>query len=232
MSGYLAVASVLVVGVGAVLAASYKRPPVELFSAGNNFDVALAVTKAYKTVLERTPTEAELLEYHDRLLSDSEFDVAALEASLRESGEYRRLTRLQSESANPGLEGTLTEAQVLGKLRKFYRAEVGVDPDEPTLVFLRERYRRTRLDDEYIKELIISIALSGETLARNAARRKIAAGDAAKDAALDRFGKISRSATDASATDANAAGSAAQGSGTPADEFGGAGSGTGSGAAS
>jgi hypothetical protein len=234
MSDYLAVASVLVVGVGAVLAASYKRPPVELFSAGNNFDVALAVTKAYKTVLERTPTEAELLEYHDRLLSDSQFDVPALEASLRESGEYRRLVRLQSESANPGLEGTLTEAQVLGKLRAFYRAEVGVDPDEATLVFLRERYRRTRLDDEYIKELITSIALSGETLARNAAKRKIAAGDAATDPALDRFGKISRGGKDGSAKDAAAKsavpGSAAQGGGTPADDFGGAGSGSGSGA--
>jgi len=210
MSDMIAIASVLVVGVGAVLVASYKRPPVELFSAGNNFDVALAVTKAYKTVLERTPTEAELLEYHDRLLSDSQFDVPALEASLRESGEYRRLTRLQSESANPGLEGVLTEAQVLGKLRGFYRAEVGVDPDEPTLVFLRERYRRTRLDDEYIKALITSISVSGETVARSAAKRKIAAGDV--DAPLERFGKISRGS---SGTPAEDSGVASGGSGTP-----------------
>ncbi len=230
MSDYLAVASVLAVGLGAVLVASLKRPPVELFSAGNNFDVALAVTKAYKTVLERTPTEAELLEYHDRLLSDSEFDVAALEASLRESGEYRRLTRLQSESANPGLEGTLTEAQVLGKLRRFYRAEVGVDPDEATLVFLRERYRRTRLDDGYIQGLIVSISRAGETLARDAAN-KDRKDLADKDAALDRFGKNSRTSESGqlgTGTPADDAAAAAAAAGTvPA--FGGAGSGSGAG---
>jgi hypothetical protein len=187
----MALVSVLAVAAGAILIATRRVAPIERFSAGNNFDVALAVTKAYKTVLERTPTEAELLEYHDRLMSDSEFDVPALEASLRESGEYRRLVRLQSESANPGLEGTLTEAQVLGKLRAFYRAEVGVDPDEATLLFLRERYRRTRLDDEYIQELITSISMAGEYRARAAAKRKDKAGESAADEPASRFGKLS-----------------------------------------
>ena len=223
MSDVLAIASVLAVGVGAVLVASYKRPPVELFSAGNNFDIALAVTKAYKTVLERTPTEAELIEYHDRLLSDEQFDVPALEASLRETGEYKRLIRLQSESANPGLEGSLTEAQVLGKLRRLYRGQVGVDPDESTLVFLRERYRRTRLDDDYIKELIKSISQAGEALARGAAERQgLVKGS---DPKLDRFGEISRGKTGASDEDA-AAKAAAK---AKSDEFGDSGSGSGTG---
>jgi ribosomal protein L12E/L44/L45/RPP1/RPP2 len=189
----LAIIAVLAVALGTILISMNTRvAPIERFSAGNNFDVALSVTKAYKDVLQRTPTEAELLEYHDRLLSDSEFDVSALEASLRESGEYRRLMRLQSESANPGLEGTLTEAQVLAKLRAFYRAEVGVDPDEATLLFLRERYRRTRLDDEYIKELITSISMAGETRARAAAKRKDKAGESTKDEPLDMPAKSSR----------------------------------------
>lgn len=189
----LAIIAVLAVALGTILISMNTRvAPIERFSAGNNFDVALSVTKAYKNVLQRTPTEAELLEYHDRLLSDSEFDVSALEASLRESGEYRRLMRLQSESANPGLEGTLTEAQVLAKLRAFYRAEVGVDPDEATLLFLRERYRRTRLDDEYIKELITSISMAGETRARAAAKRKDKAGESTKDEPLDMPAKSSR----------------------------------------
>lgn len=189
----LAIIAVLAVALGTILIAmNTKVAPIERFSAGNNFDVALSVTKAYKNVLQRTPTEAELVEYHDRLLSDSEFDVSALEMSLRESGEYRRLTRLQSESANPGLEGTLTEAQVLAKLRGFYRAEVGVDPDEATLLFLRERYRRTRLDDEYIKELIVSISLAGETRARAAAKRKDKAGESTKDEPLDMPAKSAR----------------------------------------
>jgi hypothetical protein len=189
----LAIIAVLAVALGTILISMNTRvAPIERFSAGNNFDVALSVTKAYKNVLQRTPTEAELLEYHDRLLSDSEFDVSALEASLRESGEYRRLMRLQSESANPGLEGTLTEAQVLAKLRAFYRAEVGVDPDEATLLFLRERYRRTRLDDEYIKELIASISLAGETRARAAAKRKDKAGESTKDETLDMPAKSAR----------------------------------------
>jgi ribosomal protein L12E/L44/L45/RPP1/RPP2 len=189
----LAIIAVLAVALGTILISMNTRvAPIERFSAGNNFDVALSVTKAYKDVLQRTPTEAELLEYHDRLLSDSEFDVSALEASLRESGEYRRLMRLQSESANPGLEGTLTEAQVLAKLRAFYRAEVGVDPDEATLLFLRERYRRTRLDDEYIKELIASISMAGETRARAAAKRKDKAGESTQDEPLDMPAKSAR----------------------------------------
>lgn len=158
---FLAIASVLMVGVSAILMGTlYNSRPlgVEKFTAGQNFDVALAVTRAYNNVLDRTPTEAELVEYHQRLLSDDQFDVPSLENALRETGEYRRLMRLQSQSANPGLEGALTEAQVLSKLRGFYRETVGVDPDEATLVFLRERYRRTHLDDEYIQELIKSIA--------------------------------------------------------------------------
>ena len=177
----LAIASIVAVAVGAILVASSRGAPIERFSAGNNFDVALAVTKAYKTVLERTPTEAELIEFHDRLTSDSEFDVAALEATLRETGEFRRLTRLQSQSANPGLEGTLTEAQVLAKLRRLYRQKVGVDPDDATLMFLRERYRRTRLDDDYIRSLIENIAAAG----------KAPPGEK-RDPDLKRFGDISR----------------------------------------
>lgn len=226
MSDVLAIASVLAVGVGAVLVASYKKPPVELFSAGNNFDIALAVTKAYKTVLERTPTEAELIEYHDRLLSDEQFDVKALEASLRETGEYKRLIRLQSESANPGLEGSLTEAQVLGKLRRLYRNQVGVDPDESTLVFLRERYRRTRLDDDYIRELIKSISQAGESLARGAAERQgLTSGS---DPQLDRFGKNSRGRSGETEADTKAAKAAADAK-AKADSFGDSGSGAGTG---
>lgn len=173
---FLAIASVLMVGVSAILMGTlYNSRPlgVEKFTAGQNFDVALAVTRAYNNVLDRTPTEAELVEYHNRLVNDDQFDVPSLENALRETGEYRRLMRLQSQSANPGLEGALTEAQVLGKLRGFYRETVGVDPDEATLVFLRERYRRTHLDDEYIQELIKSIA--------NVSAGRKAAGIVAKD---------------------------------------------------
>ena len=148
---YLAIASVLTVAVTALLMSTLERTLTETFTAGNNFDIAQAVTRAYKNVLDRTPTEPELVEYHGRLQDDDTFDVSALENALRETGEYRRLVRLQTQSANPGLEGALTEAQVLGKLRGFYRKRVGVDPDEATLVFLRERYRRTSLDDLYIQ---------------------------------------------------------------------------------
>lgn len=168
---YLAIASVLVVAVAALLMSTLEYKPMETFTAGNNFDIAQAVTRAYKNVLDRTPTEPELIEYHARLQDDDTFDVPALENALRETGEYRRLVRLQTQSANPGLEGALTEAQILGKLRGFYREAVGVDPDEPTLVFLRERYRRTRLDDVYIQELIKSISkVSADSLANKLAK--------------------------------------------------------------
>lgn len=170
---YLAIASVLTVAVAALMMSTLEYKPIESFSAGNNFDIAQAVTQAYKNVLDRTPTEPELVEYHARLQDDDTFDVSALENALRETGEYRRLVRLQSQSANPGLEGALTEAQVLGKLRSFYRKEVGVDPDEATLVFLRERYRRTSLDDIYIQELIKSISkVSDDSMKRKLAKGK------------------------------------------------------------
>jgi hypothetical protein len=168
---HLAIASVLAVAVAALLMSTLQHAPIEAFTAGNNFDIAQAVTRAYKNVLDRTPTEPELVEYHARLQDDDTFDVTALENALRETGEYRRLVRLQTQSANPGLEGALTEAQVLGKLRGYYRQAVGVDPDEATLVFLRERYRRTRLDDVYIQELIKSIAkVSDDSLKRKLAK--------------------------------------------------------------
>jgi len=170
-SDVLAVIAVVAVGLGAVMVAQRNRgSPLEAFvtGAGNgvNLNVALEITKAYERVLKRTPTEAEIVEYHVRMLNDSQFDVSALETSLRETGEYRRLQSLQSNSANPGLEGTLTDAQVLSKLRDLYRGKVGVDPDEATLTFLMERYRKTRLDDDYIKSLIDSITMAGELRAQ------------------------------------------------------------------
>ena len=209
-SAYLAIASVLVVAIAALMMDTLRNvTPMERFTAGNNYDIAQQVIKSYQTVLDRNPTEPELVEFQTRLQDDNQFDVSALENTLRETGEYRRLTRLQSESANPGLEGALTEAQVLYKLRGFYRAVVGVDPDEATLVFLRERYRRTRLDDEYIKALIVSIA--GVSTVKTAAGISAAAGAAAaRDAAASGDAGPPTVATDAGpptvATDAGPAG--------------------------
>jgi hypothetical protein len=118
------------------------------------------IVHAYKTTLDRPPSEAEIQMQKSRMLRDPEFDIAKLEMALRQSGEYRRLVALQRNTVHADLEGTMTDRQVHQKVVQMYMTAAGSDPDDATTAFLLERYRKSRLDDTYLRALIQNITMT------------------------------------------------------------------------
>jgi hypothetical protein len=151
----LVIVTVIVV-IGAITWSSTRRR--ETFK--NDGAIFFDIVNAYKTTLDRLPSEAEIQMQKARLLDDPEFDVAKLEMSLRQSGEYRRLITLQRNEVHADLEGTMTDRQVLDKVIHVYRTAVGSEPDDATTSFLLERYRKSRLDDVYLHTLIQNISMT------------------------------------------------------------------------
>lgn len=127
---------------------------------GVDYELFFSIVNAYKTVLDRPPSEAEIQMQKARLSNDPKFDIARLEATLRQSGEYRRLVALQRNTVYAELEGTMTDRQVLDKVMEMYREVAGNEPDDATTAFLLERYRKSRLDDVYLRALIENITMA------------------------------------------------------------------------
>lgn len=143
--------------------------------SGIDYERMLAVTNAFRRVLERPPSEAELIEFENKLSSDPEFDVPALETHLRQSPEYKRLVNLQSNSFNVSMEGGLvSEHAIRGKLADMYQRITGQKVDTVTMDLLYSRYRHTNLSDAYITALIQQMASTG-TVANGSARGDLSA---------------------------------------------------------
>jgi hypothetical protein len=127
---------------------------------GLDYELFFTIVNAYKTTLDRPPSEAEIQMQKARLANDPAFDIAKLEMTLRQSGEYRRLVTLQQNAVHAELEGTMTDRQVLQKVVEMYKEVAGNDPDDATTAFLLERYRKSRLDDVYLSALIENITMA------------------------------------------------------------------------
>jgi hypothetical protein len=135
---------------------------------GVDYEQFFAIVNAYKTTLDRQPSEAEIQMQKRRLESDPTFDIPTLETTLRQSGEYRRLVALQRNTVYAELEGTMTDRQVVQKVIDVYREAAGSDPDDATTAFLLERYRHARLDDGYLRRLAESIAVAPDAVQKQA----------------------------------------------------------------
>jgi hypothetical protein len=127
---------------------------------GVDYELFFSIVNAYKTILDRPPSEAEIQMQKARLTNDPKFDIAQLEMALRQSGEYRRLVALQRNTVYAELEGTMTDRQVVQKVVEMYRSIAGNEPDDATTAFLLERYRKSRLDDAYLNALIQNITMT------------------------------------------------------------------------
>lgn len=125
---------------------------------GIDYERLYAVVTAFRKVLERAPTEEELQRYESKLSSDPEFDVPALEHTLRQSAEFKRLTGLQKNSNVAEIDGVVSEQAIRGKLEDIYYRITKQKPDSVTMDLLYSRYRHTNLSDAYITALIQQMA--------------------------------------------------------------------------
>ena len=163
---------IAIVVFAAVLERDRRRGSPEGFEqrkyTGIDYERLYAVTTAFRRVLERPPTEAELQEYESKLSLDPEFDVPALETHLRQSAEYKRLTGMQKNSTLSEVGGVVSEAAIRGKLAGMYEQIVGHPADDVTMDLLYSRYRHTNLSDAYITALIQQMAVDpSEPVATN-----------------------------------------------------------------
>lgn len=121
---------------------------------GIDYERLYAITSAFRRVLERPPTEAELQEYKNKLSLDPEFDIPALEVRLRQSAEFKRLVGTQKNSTLAEVDGVVSEQAIRGKLADMYNRITGQTVDDVTMELLYSRYRHTNLSDAYITALI------------------------------------------------------------------------------
>ena len=125
---------------------------------GIDYERLYAVSTAFRRVLERPPTEAELQLYENKLSLDPEFDVPALEVYLRQTAEYKRLVGMQKNSSFAEIDGVVSEQAIRGKLADMYFRITGQKADDVTMELLYSRYRHTNLSDAYITALIQQMA--------------------------------------------------------------------------
>jgi hypothetical protein len=125
---------------------------------GIDYERLYAITTAFRRVLERPPTEAELQEYKNKLSLDPEFDIPALEVHLRQSAEFKRLVGTQKNSTLAEIDGVVSEQAIRGKLADMYTRITGQTIDDVTMELLYSRYRHTNLSDAYITALIQQMA--------------------------------------------------------------------------
>ena len=145
----------------AVLSSSPPRVPEHFEQpayTGADYESYYAIVSAYRRVLERAPTEDEMQRARVRLSTDAEFDIPALETSLRASEEFRRLVGLQKNASLANVDGIVTESSLRAKISDIYSRITGQVPDEVTADFLYARYRHTNLSDAYITALIQQMA--------------------------------------------------------------------------
>jgi hypothetical protein len=125
-----------------------------------DYEIFFTIVNSYKTVLDRPPSEAEIQMQKARLSDDKDFTVMKMEASLRQSAEYQRLVALQKNTVFADLEGLLTERQLIDLIKTRYAKVAGHEPDDKTLEFLLDRYRKSQLDDVYLQALIENVTMT------------------------------------------------------------------------
>jgi hypothetical protein len=125
---------------------------------GIDYERLYAVATAFRRVLERPPTEAELQKYEGQLSMDPEFDVPSLETHLRQSAEYKRLVGVQKNSTLAEVGGVVSEQAIRGKISDMYFRITGQKADGVTMELLYSRYRHTNLSDSYLTALIQQMA--------------------------------------------------------------------------
>lgn len=129
-------------------------------ASGIDYEIFHSIVNSYRTILDRPPSEAEVQMQLGRLSHDKVYTVMKMDQSLRQSAEYRRLVALQKNTVHADFEGVVSDRQTIEIVKARYMKIAGHEPDETTLKFLLEKYRKSQLDDVYLQALIENVTMT------------------------------------------------------------------------
>ena len=118
----------------------------------NNYEYA--IISLYKTILERTPTGAEVERYVKQFL-EKELDESMLRVILLNSVEYRRNTKLQSNDVLSDVEYTYAKEDMISHISLVYYGELRVECPQAMIIPLRDVYVYLKSNDYLLRALII-----------------------------------------------------------------------------
>jgi hypothetical protein len=108
----------------------------------------------FQHVLDRMPTNKELVYYTYKLLNDSTFTMDKLQNILQGSKEYSILEKNQSNLVNGELPGNITDAQLTMDITNKYNQVFGDQPSTEMLGFLKMKYISYKLDEHKLDRLL------------------------------------------------------------------------------
>lgn len=108
----------------------------------------------FQHILDRMPTNKELVYYTYKLLNDSTFTMEKLQNILQGSKEYSILEKNQSNLVNGELPGNITDAQLTMDITNKYHQVFGDQPSTEILGFLKMKYISYKLDEHKLDRLL------------------------------------------------------------------------------
>lgn len=113
------------------------------------------VSEIYNMILNRLPSETELMYFSKLLVEDKNFNFEKLKQLLYGSEEYGRLEKTQSNLVYSNVMGGVTDRQIRLMVTTNYKAVVGketIDPDE--MKFLKKKLIEFNLDEKIFKQFL------------------------------------------------------------------------------
>jgi hypothetical protein len=113
------------------------------------------VIAIFNEILDRHP-DAEEIQYYSTFIKEGPANVEKMKLLLLQSNEYKRLQKLQNNTAYGYLLGGITDRQLTLMVVGIYNqvAGSGNQLDEDTLKFLKKKYLEFQLDEKVFKKFI------------------------------------------------------------------------------
>lgn len=113
------------------------------------------VSEIFNTILDRLPSEQELIHFARLLKEDSNFNMEKLKQILYGSEEYQRLARTQSNQVYATTMGGVTDRQITLMVTENYKAVTGKDSiDEDEMRLFKKKLVEFNLDESIFRKFL------------------------------------------------------------------------------
>lgn len=118
------------------------------------------VIAIFNEILERHP-DAEELQYYSTFIKGNPANIEKMKVLLLQSNEYKRLQKLQNNTAYGYLLGGITDRQLALMVLSVYNqvAGSGNKLDDDTMKFLKKKYLEFQLDEKVFKKFVQDFVL-------------------------------------------------------------------------
>lgn len=112
------------------------------------------VISIFNEILDRNPDSAELKYYAKKMSSDKTFTEEKLKQLLLASQEYKRLDNTQSNLANAGTLGGITDRQMTMTISNVFKEVNKTEVDDDTLKFLKRKFVEFELNEDTLRDYL------------------------------------------------------------------------------